>query len=180
VGNLLSGLPARLRPFGQLLGSVSALVPTAGPHDGMQDAVPGAAVLGIVTLPGWFAPVGRTETETVHTSLQELLDPRGGEHTAWLIVRERGSDWPSWLTDRLRGAPLVVVVAQEPGEPHGVLRDRVHARAAETGLSNHQVTGVLLCSGEGRCAERQALANVVVEQVANARGGRLISVTPQH
>jgi hypothetical protein len=131
-------------------------------------------------LPDWFADCGGVERDMMRNSLQQLLDPQGGEDTAWLIVRECDGQWPLWLTDRLRGAPLVVVVAQEPGEAQDVLRSRVHARAAETGLSNHQVTGVLLCSSNGRCAERQALADVVVEQVANARGGRLISVTPHN
>ena len=111
------------------------------------------------------------------TGLQWLLDPRAGEATAWLVVHERGVEWPRWLADSLPGASLVVVVARQFGEPHRTLRERVHARAAETGLSSHRLTGVYVCSRSSTRSKRRALADVVLEQIVNAPGGRLVSVT---
>ena len=107
-----------------------------------------------------------------------LLDPRDGEDTAWLIVHEPGIPWPAWLPAQLRGASLVVVVAHQRGESQEVLRGRVQVRAAETHLSKHRVTGLHMCSSQQDGSERTAVADVIAEQIAYARGGRLVSITP--
>ena len=107
------------------------------------------------------------------TGLRQLLDPCEGHATAGVIVQQPGSRWPEWLLARLPGAPAVIIVNQEPGEPAEHVRARLRRNIAACNLVAPWLDCILLCAHDGPSQQQDTLAAALLEEIVRADGGRL-------
>jgi len=106
-----------------------------------------------------------------------MIPTSTGRLPAWLIVLERGANWPRWF-DHHHAAEDTTVVMQQPGQSTRSLLLRVEKAVADLTASGHSVRRAVLAVRVGGApvlrTERAKLARALLRAVCGNSGSLVI------